>query len=391
MVKRDERKSPENGDEDGPDYRSVAIQPLTAAPAFAGPLVPSPKLIVSAGKSSNRTNPNNEREGHGLSSSSPRWIVRELSELPAGYMLVRTNIYVRDAGPQQIAERICNGLISSSIAIDSRNAEKQNTLVVETQRGVKLVIRLFSDNGMVVVEVQRLRGCSFEFRDAAKTILRASKGLYHEPQLRPSRRFTVPATIPRRTREDRQDCVRDDFKVAYSMLHSKKSDSQILALDRIENMSKSCEAKDLAAKSVLCDYDCLSQLLSLLDECNGTDQKGMNSLHSSILRRKIFGVIANCCEAVSTSDLAEILSTSDNHLKSRSFLSFLLASMQDASAKPHDAFEAARCLRLLLVSKEVEVVLAEMSATQVIETARNDALNSHRGLEQEASKLILQL
>mmetsp|Transcript_11409 Transcript_11409/g.26818 ORF Transcript_11409/g.26818 Transcript_11409/m.26818 type:complete len:399 (-) Transcript_11409:180-1376(-) len=391
MFKHDERNANERTDEDGPDYRSVMIQPLTTLPTFPGPLSPSLKLGNSSTKSSNLSRNNDERESNGLSSMSHGWKVVESLELPADYKLVRTNIYVKDAKPQKVADRICKLLNSASEIIGSRNVQEENSLVVETQSGVEFVIRICSSDDNVIVEVKRLVGCSLEFRDAAKTILRASTESQNDLRLSPPRRFVIPSTLPKRTLEISQNCIRDDLKRAFSMLHSKKSDVQLLGLESVEKMTKSSKTKIIAAKSVLSDYGCLKQFQFLLNAWDDNNQKGVHSFHSSCLRRKIFGVIANSCEAVGNSDLGKIVSMNGNILKTRSFLSFLLASMQDASTKPHDAFEAARCLRFLLVSKEVENAICEMSASNIIISACSGGFSSHRGLEQEANKLIVRL
>jgi len=270
-------------------------------------------------------------------------------------------------------------------------SKQQNALLAETHHGVKFAIRLFSHNTTIIVEVQRQTGCSFEFRDVAKTIFSSAKGFQQQRSI-PARRFSIPPTLPKRSREMQQKCIRDDFRIAYSMLHSKKSDAQVLALDSMEKMTKSCEAKEVAAKSVLGNNDCLKQLLLLLDTYS-TDRSisELESSHSSILRRKVLAVLANSCEAISKTDLADILSTNDNDLKTRSFLSLLLSSLQEASIRPHDAFQAVRCLRYLLVSKEVESVMIEMSAMDVISSACSAGFNCHEALEKESNELMLQL
>merc|ERR1711862_800050 len=78
-----------------------------------------------------------------------------------------------------------------------------------------------------------------------------------------------------------------------------------------------------------------------------------------------------------------------NHdLKSRSFLSLLLTSLHEASSRPHDAFQAARCMRCLLVSKEVESLLVEMSVFDAISSAHNVGLTFHQDLERESNQLM---
>jgi DNA-binding transcriptional ArsR family regulator len=241
---------------------------------------------------------------------------------------------------------------------------------------------------MVVVEVRRQAGCSFHFRDAAKAILRSSKGLGKQRSgLRsaPVKKFCIPPMLPKRSREEYHECIRDDFRVACNMLHSTTADSHLLALESMGKMTTTSDSRDVASKLVLRNYDCIKKLLNLLDLY--TKEQRYGSTHC----RKILEVLANSFEAISISDLAEILSTNNHDLKARTFVSFLISSLEEASTRPHDAFQAARCMRCLLVSKEVESLLVEMSAMDAISSARSVGLNCHEQLEQESFKLLGQL
>mmetsp|Transcript_29793 Transcript_29793/g.49390 ORF Transcript_29793/g.49390 Transcript_29793/m.49390 type:complete len:241 (+) Transcript_29793:377-1099(+) len=237
---------------------------------------------------------------------------------------------------------------------------------------------------MVVVEVQRMAGCSFGFREASRAVLRSAKGM--QP-MAPKKRFTIPSALPQRSLEVRQTCVRDDFEIAYNMLKSDRSDSLVLALESLEQMTKpcACEAVDVAAKSVL-SPDCLKQLVALL-EIDGDD---MESHWASSVRRKVLAVLANACAAVSSEDLADILSSGE-HLTARSFLALLVTSLTDAAKRPHDAYHAVRCLQSLLICKEVETAILEMSLVDVIESAHDVGCSSHDALQQESHKLMAQL
>jgi len=261
---------------------------------------------------------------------------------------------------------------------------QKNVLRAETQDCVKFAVRLLKDNGMVVVEVQRMAGCSFGFREASRAVLRSAKGM--QP-MAPKKRFTIPSALPQRSLEVRQTCVRDDFEIAYNMLKSDRSDSLVLALESLEQMTKpcACEAVDVAAKSVL-SPDCLKQLVALL-EIDGDD---MESHWASSVRRKVLAVLANACAAVSSEDLADILSSGE-HLTARSFLALLVTSLTDAAKRPHDAYHAVRCLQSLLICKEVETAILEMSLVDVIESAHDVGCSSHDALQQESHKLMAQL
>jgi len=379
--------------EDVPEYRSVSLQP-SAAPAMRRLFQPLEKVnkpftVVDSGCS----NSEDECTSSSSSSSSFRWEINELPDLPTEYTLVRTNIYVKDSNAQVVADRICNVLKTQSIVVDTKGFEEENSLLVETKDCTKLTISLFGHSGMVVVEVRRQGGCSIHFRDTAKAILRSSKGLGKQQPSLSTRKFPMPAMLPmpailpRRSREAQHECIRDDFQIACSMLHSKKTDAHLLALESMEKMTTFSEA-NVAAKLVLSNFDCLKQLLFLLDFYT---EDRPSSVLGSRCHRKVLEILANSCEAISASDLAGILSTNEHDLKTRSFLSFLLSSLREASIRPHDAFQAARCMRCLLISKEVESSLVEMSAIDAILSARNVGQNSHQELEQESYKLMGQL
>mmetsp|Transcript_10169 Transcript_10169/g.18548 ORF Transcript_10169/g.18548 Transcript_10169/m.18548 type:complete len:399 (+) Transcript_10169:95-1291(+) len=384
--------SPDNGGdgrrivEDGPEYRSIMMQPL-AAPPMPRSFAPLPVKISKPNASSSKSTTSKTS----ISASPSQWKVDELAALPAGYLLERTNAYVDDASPQTVADRVCDCLRMLSIAADiSPNASEdedelqKNVLRAETQDCVKFAVRLLKDNGMVVVEVQRMAGCSFGFREASRAVLRSAKGM--QP-MAPKKRFTIPSALPQRSLEVRQTCVRDDFEIAYNMLKSDRSDSLVLALESLEQMTKpcACEAVDVAAKSVL-SPDCLKQLVALL-EIDGDD---MESHWASSVRRKVLAVLANACAAVSSEDLADILSSGE-HLTARSFLALLVTSLTDAAKRPHDAYHAVRCLQSLLICKEVETAILEMSLVDVIESAHDVGCSSHDALQQESHKLMAQL
>lgn len=375
-------------EEDGPEYRSVMIQPL-AAPAMErlfSPLEKVGKSSVGYGNSYSKS-----EDKHASSPpSSYRWGLQKLPELPADYTLVRTNVYVKNSSVQSVVDRITKELRASSFSIDVKGIDNENSLLVETPNGTKLVISLFGQNEMIVVEVRRHSGCSFQFRDAAKSILRASKGLKQQVPIS-SRKFSIPLALPKRSIEAQRECIRDDFEISYKMLLSEKVDAHLLALENMGKMTSGTNhgTQDAAAKLVLSNRDCLKRILSLVDIYNkDRSMLGMESCYNSILCRKILQVLANSCEAINKCDLADILSTTNHDLKSRSFLSLLLTSLHEASSRPHDAFQAARCMRCLLVSKEVESLLVEMSVFDAISSAHNVGLTFHQDLERESNQLM---
>jgi len=371
--------------EDVPELRSVMIQ--SSAPPSVG------RLLPPLGKMSKPTKIINHSESKRPPSSGYRWEQKEVPRLPIDYDLVRTNIYVRDSSAQVVADRICNELRNSSIAIDSKGCcDQENSLLAETRDGVKLIISLFSQDDMVVVEVRRQAGCSFHFRDAAKAILRSSKGMGRQQRSLPAKKFNIPPMLPKRSREALHECIHDDFRLAFNMLQSDKTDAQLLALETMGKMTKISGSSDVASKLVLNNFDCVRQLLTLLDLRNEERPNSESeSPYQSTKCRKVLELIVNSFEAISKIDLATILSSNEHDLKSTSFVSFLISSLDEALTRPHDAFQAARCLRYLLVSKEVESLLVEMNAIDAVTSAHSVGVKCHQELEQESFKLMGQL
>lgn len=388
---------------EGPEYRSVMIagpsSPALPRPfALAPPPLPSKFTSPSAKTFAKSTTL--QQQPH----QPHHWKIVELPLLPAGYLLERTNVCVQDtSAPQVVADRICECLRELSIAAktssglgdsDETNEESlsKNVLYAETEDSTKFAVRLFRDiHETVVVEVQRTMGCSFRFREASRAVLRSAKGL---PPLPARKRFTMPSSLPARPVAVRQECVRDDFDIAYHMLQSERSDARALALESLEQMtddsSSSCAAVEVAAKSVL-SCQCVKQLLGFLMATEEDTTWHSETAPPSVLRRKVLGILANACAALGQADLAEILSVHDNELKNRSFLSVLLASLRDASSEPHDAYQAVRCLQSLVVSKEVEDAMFEMRAMELVESACDAGTSQHKALENESQKLMGQL
>merc|ERR1711957_467974 len=90
--------------------------------------------------------------------------------------------------------------------------------------------------------------------------------------------------------------------------------------------------------------------------------------------------------------------------------SYLLSSFQQASIRPHDAFQAVKCLRYLLISSEkvvtamiemnvMDAIVSSASTSVSVSTGDDDGLNynchhnhhHHEGLKQEINMLMAQL
>jgi len=290
---------------------------------------------------------------------------------------------------------------------EGSSEEEENVLFVKTHDDVKFVIRLFAaSKNMIVVEIQRTSGCTFAFRDAAKTLLRAvaSSAAKKHTRTGPAagrapRRFTLPFSLPQRSKEDLQQCIQDDFQIAYKMILSPKYETQVLGLESMEQMTRGTknksgrneeEVKNVVARSVLGQgrggaagedgdtdtpsCECLKQLLLLLDTTATTSCQSSSCV---LLQRKILTVLANSLEVlhnnktmstignngVSSNSRSRTNDTATTHNKNEedrtailfltthtSFLAVLLSTVQATPVRrPHDTFPAVRCLRSLLL------------------------------------------
>jgi len=381
-----------------------------------------------------------------------------LKDVPSDYALVRTNVYIKNRNPQEVADLICDTLQLLSITpiVDKSNEDtdeeplfegEENILLAETQYGVKFAIRLFesseknpnnNDQKMIVVEIKRTFGCSLEFRDAAKSILRAIKtddnrnnNNDQKKKKGPPSSFAIPSFLPKRSQEDRTKSIEEDVKIACRMISSNKTDAQILGLESMERLTtiakknKNINDDDIiaAARSVLGHCDCLCRLLlddddtttSKKNDSNGIEESNPSSSSSLLLvRRKVLTILANSLEAVSSAK-DEVTDDADGNMdriQSRSFLALLLSCLQrddeddvlssSACLLPNDAYQAVRCLRYLLLKKEVVVVatllIEEMNATDILSNLcrrlDDDEFTSHHhtaDLQRESNQLLTEL
>jgi len=120
--------------EDVPEKRSVALQPLSAAPTIS---FAAPSLVQKAsscipntawGVKGSAEHPSLVKtRSTGTTTNSiqaTRWRVhQELSEIPTEHLLVKTNAYLKEANPQVIADRICGAFRALSITFDSEAFE----------------------------------------------------------------------------------------------------------------------------------------------------------------------------------------------------------------------------------------------------------------------------
>lgn len=357
--------------EDKPEFRHVMIkEPAVAPMPFGSPIAikRTPTLKTF-------------QQPPALTSSG--WPLRSLENLPPIYFLDKAHVYVDD-NAEDVAGRIAECLRKESVATFFHRDE--NLADAETSDRVQFSIRLWKGNeGNVLVEVQKTAGCSYSYCRSSRAILRAAKGITCVPE---ERKYPVPVCVPKVSPEENQVAAKEDLEVAEQLFGNRRLDSQQLAVENLMLMSKSDENKSATAMSIL-NGGCAERLFLLIESYNyenTTDE--MDKEHLTITRRYALATLANCLATLeSTGELSSVLENSKD-LISKKVLTCLVADVAAAAERPHEACQAAHCLRSLLSSSEkLKRMATGLNAYETISQARNIGLCRHAALEDACTKL----
>jgi len=259
-------------------------------------------------------------------------------------------------------------------------------LLGESHDGLRIHLNLFAapdDPSTVIVEVQRLAGCSFEFRGVCRDVCRSAKGLKGGGGPGSGKReFPLPSGLPVFSKAEKESRLRSDLDRALDMIQSDLLSSQLMGIELLESLSVS----PLAPPLVLKDECLLNILRDLILPDGGEDGEDRFSLSSQQannracrMKRKALAVIANGLSNSPPDDDGVVRS-----LHAPNFVEGLLRLT--TGEDPHCAAQAARCLRSLAVSSRatksyLSGVLGVPSILSSIE------VKHHLLLEKECGKL----
>lgn len=118
----------------------------------------------------------------------------------------------------------------------------------------------------------------------------------------------------------------------------------------------------------------------------------MEEEHFSIMHRHALTVLGNCLVALEESgELGEVLAD-HKELLSESLLEALVFDVGQATARPHDACQAVRCLQCLVrASSETKVLACQLGAPKALDSAFREGVSGHCSLEQESRKLQMDI
>jgi len=368
--------------------RSVRIH--SSAPAMAPAPMPFGRGVVSLAPS--KMAPASRSVVTTTATPAPSadnsWKVDQLRPVPSYYKLERSHLKIADASVSDITMRISRCLCGDSICATFNGEEAM--VEAETHDGVTFTTRLFSDGNKVVVELQRQAGCSFMFNQTAKTVLRAAKGL-GQTKRKP---MPVVPSVPKCAIEEEKECLESGLEQAADLLKKDRLDAHLLAMESLSQLSQSTKCNCLVAKTILCGplMENITSLIECWSVCSNEEEKGeAEEHHCATMHRRAIAVLANCLNTLEAEgELEAVLKQQTEQVCSLSVVIALVDELRRAEERPHDAFEAARCLGpLVRVCPECKPRFMECNGLHATSAAHITGSASHANLEKECKLLKL--
>jgi len=311
------------------------------------------------------------------------WKAVPLASLPTIYCLERTHIHVDDSH-SNVADRISECMRKESILAVFHKDE--NLIDAETSDGIQFSIRLWEGkNGAVLVEAQKVSGCCYSYCQAAKAILRAAKGIRAPPK---RRTFSIPPSVPRVSAEEAEAATRDGLELAKGLWMKQQLDSQLLAIESLMHLSRATENQCFTAKCIL-SGEFRGKLLNLIESFStDSNRSEIEEEYMTIMRRHAFTILSNCFAALERSGELSSLLRQQADLTSDAVVEGLVGELASAAERPHDACQAAHCLRsLLAASVDMQRKAAELNAIETISAVRLIGACRHASLEDACTQL----
>jgi hypothetical protein len=319
----------------------------------------------------------------------------QVESVPDYYYLERTHAVVENATPQVVATRVSSYFREASIA--ASYDESEALVDAETSDGVEFCVRLWAveaNTNQVIVEVQRVSGCSFNFCQSAKSILRASKGLA-SPNACSAPQFTIPKGIPRPCLQDEERNMQEGLSIAISLLNSDRLDCNALAMESLVKLtSLGSDFRALAARTILRD-ETLEKIVAMIE--NTSEQAAFSAVDElkfdSMMHRHALVVLSNCLSALSehgSSDLEMLMFEGETfqRLQSQQLLFALVDDVTQCIKKPHEACQAIKCLRSMTSAHfPTKKAMLDMGAANAISMAQNEGFCRHNNLYKESQLL----
>lgn len=249
----------------------------------------------------------------------------------------------------------------------------------ETQDFVEFALRLWgSKNDKIIVEIQRISGCSFSFQRTARGILRAAKGLEttHTPKPLP-----IPPSDPQESEEERMADLLEGIEFAKSLLSSESVDSQALGMDSLEHLARVSSSSGVVAEIIFGDKNILQKMIRFV--CSCSDESPVDASTARLGRRSM-AVITSCVTSLKEND--KICPSTE--INDRSVVCALVEHVARACDKPHHACDACNCLHVLVSAyPSVRSLLIDMNVKDALKHAQGEGEQCHALLEEHSRRL----
>ncbi|KAL7572309.1 hypothetical protein ACA910_017906 [Epithemia clementina (nom. ined.)] len=409
--------------EDAPSFCSMQIKPLPSSMLMVPKATPMAKRAPIAQPLPQKAH-NTTTTTSSTKHINQSWNVATLSPVPPIYVLERTHIFVQDSA-DNVAKRVAECLRTNSMA--AQYYENEVAVDVETQDNVQFTVRLWeagkSKPGHVLIETQKTHGCGYSYVQAAKSVLRAAKGMAAPAASAPTSRMTpapqavalpAPPPVPMPSRmvrpipQDEKDeeatgevSVREGLSIAAEMLSQKQHHSSLLALETLEQLSRTNNVhQNFVARHLLSGQDGFCNTVVTLIQSDPRDCIQAEKDFMALMRRYALAVLANCVTSLEQSGefMSVVAQDKQELLTSRSMLMALTSELAAAHERPHEACYAAECLRALLMvaannkmnsttaACSIESLAQELGVLESLSQAQQVGAYHHVGLEGACTK-----
>lgn len=318
--------------------------------------------------------------------SKKNWVIITLRSRPI-YPLQREVLVCHP--PQVVATRICDSLRLRSVTAVYKNCEAH----CKTAGYLKYVIHLYeSPDGGTIVEVLRLSGCGFSFRDEREAVINAAKNgsVANVVESKLPRVLKIPESVMKELqyKPPTETQQRDMLENATDRLHSTHRDEQLFILQNLATITSpekvNCVAASQMAKLILqntCDVrDFLFSLVNTI--------KPEKDDFACQAQNACLCIFSNCLSIASQEKkLEELLSDSDANEFAQSMVCTLCYLIKQCYC-PHNTAIALRTLCVLLQNSSDAKSMMSAEFRSFVKNAESIGEQRHRKLEQEAKSAL---
>lgn len=303
--------------------------------------------------------PKQERKHHLTKDAQYTWTVTTLKPLPTDFPLEKTSRRVSDSSGSAVAMRINKCLRMCSIEAKYNDAEGKAKC--RTADFVFFCIKLFSDSDNVIVEIQRRRGNSNNFKRHCCAILDAAEGCFVNPSPSfPDLKHVSNLACLKGVKidEDETAALDESISTIGDLLAKDGRDANMLGIKKLEFLTNplysSQETVRNAARRVIIPQsnspiqDAISTFLQfnvLSAYRRGAEEFSHD--HEEYMHNISLSVVHNCVIAIAEEgNLADVLKSKQQWFL-HTLLPVLVHDIGSAKNQPHNACLAAKCINCL--------------------------------------------